>query len=92
MKRNDIAALFNLFELDVLDAISFFRLLDTDRNGGVDVDEFVMGCLRMRGHSNMIDMDISVQEIKRMAGHVDDREGSLGAHGHADNGLALPHV
>jgi len=66
MQREDIVAMFHLFDLDVLDAISFFELLDADRSGGVDVEEFVMGCLRMRGHSNMVDMEISVQEIKRM--------------------------
>ena len=58
---------FNLFELDVRDAISFFYLLDADHSGGVDVEEFVMGCLRVRGQANMIDLEISVQEIKRMA-------------------------
>jgi len=66
MRRHDVMSLFHLVELDVLDAKSFFQLLDEDQDGAVDLEGFVMGCLRMKGNANKIDVGISVQETKRM--------------------------
>uniref|UniRef100_A0A7S1EY13 EF-hand domain-containing protein n=1 Tax=Noctiluca scintillans TaxID=2966 RepID=A0A7S1EY13_NOCSC len=60
-----------------MDATAFFTLLDVDGNGCVDIEEFTVGCLRMHGKSNAIDMEISIQETKRLALSIDravDRE------------------
>merc|ERR1712136_150306 len=64
--RHDVTSLFHLVDLDVLDATSFFQLLDEDQDGAVDLAGFVMGCLRMKGNANKIDVGISVQGTKRM--------------------------
>jgi len=64
MEREEVRSLLSYFTLDITDAVAFFRLLDVDMNGSVDIEEFVMGCLRLRGTSNRIDMEISVQETK----------------------------
>lgn len=42
--------------LDVDDAWSFFKLLDLDDGGDVEIEEFLMGCLRLRGTARAIDI------------------------------------
>lgn len=64
MQSPDVQALFSYFKFDIVDPDAFFKLLDVDRNGVVDIEEFTVGCLRMHGKSNAIDMDIAIQEIK----------------------------
>jgi len=64
MEREEVRSLLSYFTLDITDAVAFFRLLDVDMSGSVDIEEFVMGCLRLRGTSNRIDMEITVQETK----------------------------
>lgn len=41
---------------DVWDAWSFFKMLDLDESGAVDMEEFLMGCLRVRGAAKAIDI------------------------------------
>mmetsp|Transcript_55225 Transcript_55225/g.128837 ORF Transcript_55225/g.128837 Transcript_55225/m.128837 type:complete len:645 (-) Transcript_55225:179-2113(-) len=47
---------FSSIGLDVWDAWSFFKLLDLDQGGAVEIDEFLMGCLRLRGHARAVDV------------------------------------
>ena len=59
MRRLDVMSLFHIVELDVLDDTCSFQLLDKDQDGVVDLEGFVMGCLRMTGNANRIDIEIS---------------------------------
>ena len=47
---------FESLEIDVWDAWTFFKLLDLDSGGGIEVEEFLMGCLRLRGTARAVDM------------------------------------
>jgi len=51
-----VQAYFEVLGLDVSDAWSFFKLLDLDDGGDVEVEEFLMGCLRLRGPAKAIDV------------------------------------
>jgi len=66
LQRPEVQSLLSYFNFDVMDATAFFTLLDVDGSGCVDIEEFTVGCLRMHGKSNAIDMEISVQETKRL--------------------------
>lgn len=57
-KINDPAVrnYFTSIGLDVWDAWSFFKLLDLDEGGSVEADEFLMGCLRLRGQARAVDV------------------------------------
>ena len=48
--------------LDVWDAWSFFKLLDTDGGGAIEIEEFFMGCLRFRGQASAMDMGKVIQD------------------------------
>jgi len=47
---------FETLGLDVWDAWSFFKLLDLDGGGSVEIEEFFKGCLRLRGQARAVDI------------------------------------
>ncbi|CAJ1342904.1 unnamed protein product [Effrenium voratum] len=47
---------FESLRLDVSDAWTFFKMLDLDGGGAIALDEFLMGCLRLRGQARAIDV------------------------------------
>merc|ERR1712136_108342 len=63
LQREDVCTLFSVLGIEITDPAVFFDLVDQDRNGFVEIDEFVVVCLRLRGRSGMMNMEISIQEI-----------------------------
>merc|ERR1712226_461394 len=61
----EVTALCNALELDVSDATRFFKLLDVDNSGELEIDEFVMGCMNLRG-GKTVSMETLLNENKRM--------------------------
>lgn len=55
MQDQNVQAYFTSLELDVDDAWSFFKLLDTDRGHSIEIEEFLMGCMRLRGPAKALD-------------------------------------
>lgn len=51
-----IQVYFESVDLDVAEARGLFRLLDSDKSGTVEAEEFVMGCLRLKGEAKAIDL------------------------------------
>merc|ERR1719502_1895787 len=43
-------------DLNVDDAWELFKLLDTDESNHIDVEEFVSGCLRLKGQAKAMDI------------------------------------
>lgn len=66
LNDNRVKAYFNALELDVTEARGLFRLLDLDESGHVDIDEFVVGCMRLKGQAKSIDVATLMYENKRM--------------------------
>eukprot|EP00931_Biecheleriopsis_adriatica_P074280 TRINITY_DN48375_c0_g1_i1.p1 TRINITY_DN48375_c0_g1~~TRINITY_DN48375_c0_g1_i1.p1 ORF type:complete len:523 (-),score=90.33 TRINITY_DN48375_c0_g1_i1:64-1632(-) len=61
-----LQAIFNHLNINVLNAWTVFRLLDTDGSAEVSIDEFVTGLLRIRGPAKTIDVRSVHHDIKRM--------------------------
>lgn len=72
LRRPDIQSLFQFFNLDILDPEAFFTLLDVNHDGLVNIEEFVVGCLRMHG-ANAIDMEIAITDTKNIVHSIDGR-------------------
>jgi len=53
-----IMAYLSTLQLDIGQIRTLFTLLDVDHTGGVDLDEFVSGCLRLRGTARSLDMAV----------------------------------
>uniref|UniRef100_A0A7S1AG65 EF-hand domain-containing protein n=1 Tax=Noctiluca scintillans TaxID=2966 RepID=A0A7S1AG65_NOCSC len=62
----EVAALFSVLGLDVSDPRSFFETLDIDHNRVLEVDEFVMGCLRLQGLAKAMDVATVMHEATKV--------------------------
>lgn len=59
-------AYFASMDLDVDDAWTLFRLLDVDNTRAVDADEFVVGCLKLKGPAKSIHIAQLIYENRRV--------------------------
>eukprot|EP00930_Biecheleria_cincta_P004229 TRINITY_DN105128_c0_g1_i1.p1 TRINITY_DN105128_c0_g1~~TRINITY_DN105128_c0_g1_i1.p1 ORF type:complete len:617 (+),score=120.30 TRINITY_DN105128_c0_g1_i1:52-1902(+) len=62
----EVVSFFQCLEIDMSDAWSLFKLMTPKRNGTLNVDEFVEGCLRLKGTAKKIDVAVMMQEQKRI--------------------------
>ena len=46
----------------VWDAWTFFKLLDQDAGGAIEIEEFLMGCLRLRGQARAMELAKIIQD------------------------------
>merc|ERR1719245_1157393 len=66
LNNEKVQAYFDSFELDVSEAWKLFKLLDRDDSNDVGIDEFVEGCMRMKGQSRSIDVHTLLYVTERM--------------------------
>jgi len=66
MASPDTKALFAVFGLDVADTVLFFDALDVDEDRQLKIEEFVMGCLQLRGHAKGVDLVTHMRENKKV--------------------------
>lgn len=52
----EVKTYFEALELQVEDVWTFFKLLDEDSGAEVDMEEFLMGCMRLRGNAKSLDL------------------------------------
>lgn len=65
-RNAEVRTHFALLGLNITDAVSFFRVLDVGQGGYVEISEFVMGCLRLQGNTNLIDVEVALLDMKEM--------------------------
>merc|ERR1740129_1686541 len=66
MKAAQTKAQFASLNINVAEARRFFRLLDTDNSESICINEFIHGCMRMKGNASGIDVATLLYENKRM--------------------------
>lgn len=66
IQNDTIQSYFAHMKLDVDKAWDIFRLLDDDMSGAVSVEEFVNGCLKLRGPAKATDVAGVMYEIKKL--------------------------
>merc|ERR1711957_882902 len=59
-----VLTFLSTLELDIDQVRTLLTLLDVDRNGEVDIDEFIGGCLRLKGGAKSLDMAILQYQIE----------------------------
>jgi len=70
LQKQDVAEYFQNVGINVSEAKSLFELLDVHDSGEIDADEFVMGCLRLRGPAKSVDLVTLMYDNKRMLGKL----------------------
>jgi len=66
LRRESVRVEFSKVGIEVPDADAFFCLLDTDGSNQLEIDEFVMGCLRLRGTANAVAYESAMQRMEVM--------------------------
>jgi len=69
VNRLEVRNIFAALEMEVSDTDHIFQLLDTDRSGGLEIDEFVMGCMSLKGPARALDMMLFMTENKHVMRH-----------------------
>mmetsp|Transcript_29193 Transcript_29193/g.73272 ORF Transcript_29193/g.73272 Transcript_29193/m.73272 type:complete len:301 (+) Transcript_29193:2220-3122(+) len=68
---NRVKAYFQALELDVSEAHLLFELLDQDDSDAVEIDEFVGGCMRLKGTARSLDVNMIMRRIDRLSARLD---------------------
>merc|ERR1712228_849165 len=55
---------FKAIDVDQSEAKGLFHLLDLDNSGSVSAEEFINGCLRLRGPAKSLDLALLIQEVR----------------------------
>merc|ERR1719464_259278 len=66
MIDENVQALFSTLDLEPSEVFGLFLLLDRDGNGFVDLDEFLSGCLRLKGPAKQVDLALLLMESTRI--------------------------
>ena len=70
-QQDDVRVLFSVLDLEVSDVIKFFESLDVDDAEYLELEDFVMGCMRLRGGAKNLDMDTVLRENKFIMENID---------------------
>merc|ERR1719199_1840014 len=65
-KRN-MQEYFRAIDVDPSEARGLFRLLDLDGSGAIDAEEFLSGCLRLRGPAKALDLALLMHEVAQIS-------------------------
>lgn len=66
LKDQHVRAHLASIGLEIHEAMGLFKLLDIDGSGAVGIEEFVIGCMRLKGSAKSIDLATLMYENKRM--------------------------
>jgi len=62
----NVNGVLDALEIHANDARALFNLLDADKSGSVDVQEFIDGCLRLQGAAKAFDINCLMHENQRL--------------------------
>lgn len=71
LDNTQVKAYFQALELDVGQAHMLFDLLDRDHNDQVTIDEFLDGCMRMKGTARALDVNILLVNQQRLSAYME---------------------
>lgn len=61
-----VKAYFQTLDLDIRQAHILFKLLDCNDNGEVGIEEFLDGCLRLRGQAKSLDLNLVIYQLESL--------------------------
>merc|ERR1712136_106641 len=73
VEREHVKMQFAFLGLYFGDPFTFFKLLDVDRSGSLGIDEFVIGCLRLKSGAVVLEGSVLIDETKTLL-HTTSRE------------------
>mmetsp|Transcript_71542 Transcript_71542/g.130488 ORF Transcript_71542/g.130488 Transcript_71542/m.130488 type:complete len:137 (+) Transcript_71542:3-413(+) len=67
LSNPQMVELFRSIDVDIKEARGLFDLLDMNDLGKITTDQFVTGCLRLRGHAKSLDLSLLIHEQRRIS-------------------------
>jgi hypothetical protein len=67
LDQQTMQAYFKAIDVDPSEARGLFRLIDIDDAGAVDFEEFLTGCLRLRGPAKALDLQLLMHDVRLLA-------------------------
>lgn len=71
LEKPEVKAYFAIMDLDVSQAHYLFALLDEDHNNSISIDEFLEGCLRLKGQARSIDIHVLLAGVRKLSERLD---------------------
>ncbi|CAK0876349.1 unnamed protein product [Prorocentrum cordatum] len=66
LEDDRVKAYFQTLDLDIRKAHTLFKLLDRNGNGEVGIEEFLDGCLRLRGQAKSLDIHLVIYQLETL--------------------------
>jgi len=63
IKNPDVAAYFSKLGVDTDEVDKLFELMDEDGSGSINQEEFLWGCLRLKGEAKSLDLEILQRDV-----------------------------
>eukprot|EP00747_Dinoflagellata_sp_TGD_P135340 gnl/TRDRNA2_/TRDRNA2_175450_c0_seq1.p1 gnl/TRDRNA2_/TRDRNA2_175450_c0~~gnl/TRDRNA2_/TRDRNA2_175450_c0_seq1.p1 ORF type:complete len:229 (-),score=42.16 gnl/TRDRNA2_/TRDRNA2_175450_c0_seq1:168-854(-) len=93
LQHDKMMAYFDAMDLDVNDAWTLFKMMDSDQTSLLEVDEFVTGCMRLKGFAKNTDLITLLAESrwlrKRLSKFMTYVEGQFGIMGARAGGMQM---
>jgi len=70
MEDPELIAFASSLDIDVMDVAQFFRLLSNNGQDPVDIETFVVGCIKLRGPAKSLDLQFLLFLCRRLATDV----------------------
>eukprot|EP00927_Polykrikos_kofoidii_P058777 TRINITY_DN5351_c0_g1_i3.p1 TRINITY_DN5351_c0_g1~~TRINITY_DN5351_c0_g1_i3.p1 ORF type:complete len:613 (+),score=108.13 TRINITY_DN5351_c0_g1_i3:15-1853(+) len=82
MENTDVCNFFDAIDLDISEAKNLFDLLDISADGKVSAEEFLSGCLRVRGPAKSLDLMVLSNEVAQLFEKHDFTEAKVDSNQH----------
>jgi len=66
LEEPELVHIFAHLGLEVTEAVDLFEALDVDENQELEVQEFVVGCMQLRGQAKTVDVVIQMRQTRRI--------------------------
>lgn len=77
LDRPQMQEAFKAINVDPSEAKGLFRLMDLDGSGAVGAEEFLSGCLRLRGPAKALDLALLIRQVRKIEEHLTEFEGLM---------------
>merc|ERR1719330_1768093 len=83
LKNQEVKAYLASHQLDAHDAKTLFDILDLDNEEDISIEEFIMGCMRLKGRARSVDVVALLEESRKahrkLKDHLGDIQDQLGS-------------
>lgn len=73
LKKEDIKAYMATQQLDAFDPRQLFNIMESEDDEGVGIEDFIMGCMRLKGLAKSVDVVALLQESRKQNRRVRDK-------------------